>query len=332
MTEKVLVAGGGGFIGSNFVRQALERTDWRFTIFDDFSHAKIETLSDLPQSRVAVIRGNICEIDSLREALRGMTLAVNFAAESHNDTSLVNPKAFVDTNIIGTFNFLELARSGNFRYHHISTDEVYGDLELDQTSKFDISSPYNPSSPYSATKASSDLLVRAWVRSFGIAATISNCTNNFGPWQHVEKFIPRQITNILCGVKPRIYGTGAQIRDWIHVDDHNLALLRILEAGEKGQTYLISANQEFSNLEVVKKINEIMGRDNSNYEHVQDRPGHDKRYALDNTKLRIDLGWQPTFTNFDECLEQTVTWYQGNKSWWEQTKFETEEKYKEIGR
>lgn len=228
---------------------------------------------------------------------------VHYAAESHNDNSLTDPSPFLHTNIIGTYTLLEAARRHTRRFHHISTDEVYGDLELDDPAKFTPETPYNPSSPYSSTKAGSDLLVRAWVRSFGLEATLSNCSNNYGPRQHVEKFIPRQITNIIDGVRPRLYGRGENVRDWIHADDHSSAVLTVLEKGAVGETYLIGADGEKNNLEVVQTILAEMGQDPDAFDHVKDRPGHDLRYAIDSTKLRKDLGWEPAFTDFPSGSE-----------------------------
>jgi dTDP-glucose 4,6-dehydratase len=237
----------------------------------------------------------------------------------------------VQSNIIGTYAILEAVRKHNKRLHHISTDEVFGDLELNDPNKFNENTPYNPSSPYSSTKAGSDHLVRAWTRSFGIKVTISNCSNNYGPYQHVEKFIPRQITNILSGIKPKLYGTGEQVRDWIHVDDHNSAVALILEKGKTGETYLIGANGERNNKEVIEMILEIMGKNKSEYEHVIDRPGHDMRYAIDSTKLQKDLGWKPQYGDFKKGLEQTIEWYKNNQNWWKPLKDETEAKYKKAG-
>jgi dTDP-glucose 4,6-dehydratase len=257
---------------------------------------------------------------------------IHFAAESHNDNSLKDPSPFLQTNLIGTFVLLEAVRKHNVRYHHISTDEVYGDLELDDPAKFTENTPYNPSSPYSSTKAGSDMLVRAWVRSFGVKATISNCSNNYGPYQHIEKFIPRQITNLIDGVKPKLYGKGENVRDWIHVEDHNLAVLEILEKGRIGETYLIGADGEMNNKAVVEMILELMGHDPKDYEHVSDRPGHDMRYAIDATKLRTELGWKPRFTNFRDGLKNTVEWYKANEAWWRPAKIATEKKYAQLGR
>jgi len=223
-------------------------------------------------------------------------------------------------------------RKHGVRYHHISTDEVYGDLELDDPAKFTEHTPYNPSSPYSSTKAGSDLLVRAWVRSFGVKATISNCSNNYGPYQHVEKFIPRQITNLVDGNRPKLYGKGENVRDWIHVEDHNRAVLLILEKGTIGETYLIGADGEKNNKDVIELILELMGRDPKDYEHVSDRPGHDLRYAIDSTRLRTELGWTPLYTSFRDGLRATVQWYQANESWWRETKAATENRYAQLGR
>ena len=213
-------------------------------------------------------------------------MVVHYAAESHNDNSLHDPRPFLDTNIIGTYTLIEAARKHGKRFHHISTDEVYGDLELDDPERFTESTPYNPSSPYSSTKAGSDLLVRAWVRSFGLQATISNCSNNYGPYQHVEKFIPRQITNVIDGIRPKLYGKGENVRDWIHANDHSSAVLAIIAKGRIGETYLIGADGEKNNKDVVELILKHMGQAPDAYDHVVDRPGHDLRYAIDSTKLR----------------------------------------------
>jgi dTDP-glucose 4,6-dehydratase len=257
---------------------------------------------------------------------------VHFAAESHNDNSLHQAWPFVNTNLIGTYQILEAVRLNNKRLHHISTDEVYGDLELDDPAKFTPETPYNPSSPYSSTKAGSDLLVRAWVRSFGVQATISNCSNNYGPYQHVEKFIPRQITEILEGRRPKLYGNGLNVRDWIHTEDHSSGVLTILEKGKSGETYLIGADGEKNNKAVVEMILKLMGKDPKAYDHVNDRPGHDLRYAIDASKLRNELGWQPKYTDFRQGLADTINWYEQNEAWWQPQKAATEAKYQELGR
>ena len=229
----------------------------------------------------------------------GADAVVHYAAESHNDNSLTDPSPFIRTNLIGTFTILEAVRKAGTRLHHISTDEVYGDLELDDPKKFTEDTPYQPSSPYSASKAGSDHLVRAWVRSFGVQATISNCSNNYGPWQHIEKFIPRQITNVIDGIRPKLYGSGENVRDWIHADDHSSAVLTILEKGRIGETYLVGAEGEKNNLEVVRLILTLMGQPEDAFDHVTDRAGHDLRYAIDAGKLRTELGWVPRFADFE---------------------------------
>jgi dTDP-glucose 4,6-dehydratase len=218
------------------------------------------------------------------------------------------------------------------RLHHISTDEVYGDLELDDPAKFTPQTPYNPSSPYSSTKAGSDLLVRAWVRSFGVQATISNCSNNYGPYQHVEKFIPRQITEVLDGRRPKLYGAGENVRDWIHAEDHSSGVLAILERGQVGETYLIGADGERSNRDVVELILTLMGRPADDFEHVTDRPGHDLRYAIDSAKLREELGWAPRYRDFESGLAATIDWYRAHEDWWRGQKAATEARYEVLGR
>jgi dTDP-glucose 4,6-dehydratase len=331
---KILVTGGAGFIGSNFVHHVYrERPDWHITVLDALTYAGNKAnLDGLDGSRVNLVVGNICDEDLVDKLTAETGAVVHFAAESHNDISLHNPRPFLDTNIVGTYTLLEAARKHNKRLHHISTDEVYGDLELDDPNKFKETTPYNPSSPYSSTKAGSDLLVRAWVRSFGVQATISNCSNNYGPYQHVEKFIPRQITEIIDGRKPKLYGTGENVRDWIHTEDNSSAVLTILEKGEIGETYMIGAEGEKNNKDVVELILETMGKDSKDYDHVNDRPGHDLRYAIDATKLQAELGWQPKYTDFKSGLADTIKWYQDNEAWWRPQKETTEAKYKELGR
>ena len=258
-------------------------------------------------------------------------VVVHFAAESHNDNSLKDPSPFIQTNLVGTYTLLEAVRKHGARYHHISTDEVYGDLELDDPARFTETTPYNPSSPYSATKAGSDLLVRAWVRSFGVQATISNCSNNYGPYQHVEKFIPRQITNVIDGIRPKLYGAGQNVRDWIHVTDHNLAVLRILEAGRIGETYLIGADGEKDNKSVIELILTLMGQPADAYDHVNDRAGHDMRYAIDSDRIRTELDWAPRYRDFESGLAATIAWYRENEDWWRPVKEATEAKYAAAG-
>ncbi len=329
----VLVTGGAGFIGSNFVFLCLkERPDWEITVVDKLSYAgDLATLEPIID-KIRFVEGDITDVDVINDLVANNDLVVHFAAESHNDNSLNDPWPFVESNLIGTYRILEAVRKYKKRLHHISTDEVYGDLELDDPAKFTADTPYNPSSPYSSTKAGSDLLVRAWVRSFGISATISNCSNNYGPRQHVEKMIPRQITNLLVGEKLKLYGKGDNVRDWIHVDDHNRAVLAIIEGGRSGETYLIGANGEKSNIEVFHLILKLMHRDADWLEHVADRPGHDMRYAIDNTKLVNELGWEPQYRNFEDGLKATIAWYEENEDWWRAQKDVTEKKYEEAGR
>lgn len=326
--SRVVVTGGAGFIGSNFVHYLIEHTDYVVTVLDKLSYAgNRASLADLPDNRVKLVVGDICDANLVDEIFSVHDTVVHYAAESHNDNSLADPRPFVDTNLIGTYTLLEAARRHDLRFHHISTDEVYGDLALDDPQRFTETTPYNPSSPYSSTKAGSDLLVRAWTRSFGLRATISNCSNNYGPRQHVEKFIPRQITNVLRGIRPKLYGNGLNVRDWIHADDHSAAVLGILERGQIGQTYLIGADGERNNREVVEMILDIMGQPVDAYDLVADRPGHDLRYAIDATKLRSELGWRPAFADFRSGLEATVAWYRANEPWWYAQKDLTEAAY-----
>ncbi|MEL7976874.1 dTDP-glucose 4,6-dehydratase [Isoptericola sp. F-RaC21] len=329
---RVLVTGGAGFIGANFVQQTVaERPDARVTVLDALTYAGDRSSLAPVADRVSFVQGSVTDADLVDGLVADADVVVHFAAESHNDNSLTDPSPFVQTNVVGTFTLLEAVRRHGVRYHHVSTDEVYGDLPLEGGERFTPATPYNPSSPYSSTKAASDLLVRAWVRSFGIEATISNCSNNYGPYQHVEKFIPRQVTNLIDGVRPRVYGAGANVRDWIHVADHNTAVWAIIEAGRVGETYLIGADGETSNLEVVRTLNELFGRDADDFDHVADRAGHDLRYAIDATKLRTELGWAPRFTDFRSGLAATVDWYRANEDWWRPAKAAVEARYARGG-
>ncbi|WP_125131150.1 dTDP-glucose 4,6-dehydratase [Microbacterium sp. 10M-3C3] len=317
MARTLLVTGGAGFIGSNFVHYVIEHTDDRVVVLDKLTYAGNEaSLAGLPADRVELIVGDIADAGLVDELFARVDAVVHYAAESHNDNSLNDPRPFLDTNIVGTYTLLEAARKHGRRFHHISTDEVYGDLELDDPARFTESTPYNPSSPYSSTKAGSDLLVRAWVRSFGVQATISNCSNNYGPFQHVEKFIPRQITNVIRGIRPKLYGAGQNVRDWIHADDHSSAVLTILDKGVIGETYLIGADGEKDNKTVVELILTLMGEPADAYDHVTDRAGHDLRYAIDSTKLRTELGWAPQYRDFEAGLAATIDWYRQNEAWW----------------
>lgn len=340
--RKILVTGGAGFIGSNFVHYVIDNFDDVYVVvLDKLTYAgNKENLKILPDDRYELVVGDIVDRDLVDSLIKDIDAVVHYAAESHNDNSLNNPLPFLETNVIGTYNLIESCRKYGVRYHHVSTDEVYGDLPLREElpfggegvgEKFTPDTPYNPSSPYSSTKAASDLLVKAWVRSFGLKATISNCSNNYGPYQHIEKFIPRQITNILSGIKPKLYGEGKNVRDWIHTNDHSSAVWTILTKGTIGETYLIGANCEQNNKYVIELILKLMGKDPLDYEHVKDRVGHDLRYAIDATKLRGELGWEPKCVNFEQWLQETIEWYSNNISWWKEDKENIEQKYAEKG-
>ena len=306
----------------------MEHSDCEITVLDKMTYAaNRQSLTGLDSKRVNVVVGDICDYVLINELVPQHDAVVHFAAETHNDNSLHDPRSFINSNIVGTFELLEAIRHHQVRFHHISTDEVYGDLELDDPQRFTETTPYKPSSPYSASKASSDLLVRAWVRSFGIEATLSNCSNNYGPYQHVEKFIPRQITNILTGRMPKLYGNGRNVRDWIHVQDHSSAVQKILNNGETSRTYLIGADGERSNFEVLQVILDLMGKGPDHFEWVNDRAGHDLRYAIDATVLRTELGWYPQYTDFNAGLERTIDWYRSHRAWWEPVKESTERFY-----
>jgi dTDP-glucose 4,6-dehydratase len=329
---RLLVTGGAGFIGSNFVHYVVNHTDHNVTVLDKLTYAgNRASLSGLPERRVNFVHGDVANAELVDELVASADGVVHYAAETHNDNSLDYPQPFLHTNVIGTFTLLEAVRKHNIRFHHVSTDEVYGDLALEDPCRFTESSPYNPSSPYSSTKAGSDLLVRAWIRSYGIAATISNCSNNYGPYQHVEKFIPRQITNILWGIRPKLYGEGRNVRDWIHADDHSSAVLQILEQGRIGETYLVGADGEKDNKTVVELILTMMGQDADAYDNVTDRTGHDLRYAIDATKLCTELGWRPRYRDFEQGLSVTIEWYRDHEDWWAPAKDATEAFYARLG-
>ena len=329
---RLLVTGGAGFIGANFVRLAVgEALTTSVTVLDAMTYAgSRESLAPVAD-QIRVVQGDVADATLVDQLVGEADAVVHFAAETHVDNSVANPQPFLHSNVIGTFTILEAVRTHGVRLHHISTDEVYGDLELDSPVRFTEGTPYNPSSPYSSTKAAADLLVRAWVRSYGVRATISNCSNNYGPYQHVEKFIPRQITNVLTGRRPKLYGTGANVRDWIHVDDHNRAVWEILTNGRAGRTYLIGAECERDNLTVMRTLLRLMGRDSDDFDHVTDRAGPDLRYAIDPSALHDELGWAPKHTDFDEGLAATIEWYRENESWWGPLKDTVETSYSERG-
>lgn len=328
--KNLLVTGGAGFIGTNFVRYVYKNhSKVQITLLDKLTYAGNQTnLVDLLGERVQVISGDICDGPLVEKLVSQTDAVIHFAAESHNDNSLIDPWPFIRTNIVGTYTLIQAASKYHKRFHHVSTDEVYGDLPLSGSNeKFTPTSPYQPSSPYSASKASSDMLVRAWIRSFGLQATISNCSNNYGPYQHIEKFIPRQITNILSGRRPKLYGSGSNIRDWIHVNDHSAAIWDILTKGKIGETYLIGANGEMSNKAVLEMILKLMKQPQNAYDIVKDRPGHDLRYAIDASKIRDELGWQPLYTDFQSGLQKTINWYVDHQDWWQMDKNKIEMTY-----
>ncbi|MEK0211449.1 dTDP-glucose 4,6-dehydratase [Bifidobacterium mongoliense] len=351
----ILVTGGAGFIGANFVHWvAQHHPETHMTVLDLLTYAgKRESLEGVPNNQLTFVRGDICDaalVESLASPTGGMVgrgvppvdAIVHFAAESHNDNAIADATPFLRTNVLGTHVLLEAARRHDLRFHHISTDEVYGDLPLpgespdpdtdpSRATRFTEESPYRPSSPYAASKAAADHLVRAWHRTYGLRTTISNCSNNYGPYQHVEKYIPRQITNILCGRRPRLYGDGRAIRDWIHVADHCSAVWAILTRGAIGETYIVGADGERSNLEVLGGILQVMGCPADDFEHVTDRPGADGRYALAATKLKRDLQWHPEHTDFARGLEETIRWYADHESWWRGDKEGTERRYLRQG-
>ena len=340
--ENLLVTGGAGFIGSNFVHYVYNHhPEVKITVLDKLTYAgNRANLEELLGDRVKLVVGDICDAPLVDELMQQTDAVVHYAAESHNDNSLKDPWPFIETNIIGTYTLIQSAHKFNKRFHHVSTDEVYGDLPLREDlpghgegvgEKFTPTSRYKPSSPYSSSKASSDLLVRAWVRSFGLQATISNCSNNYGPYQYIEKFIPRQITNILSGIRPKLYGSGKNVRDWIHTNDHSAAVWDILTKGKIGETYLIGADGEMNNKDVLEMILELMGQPKDAYDVVKDRPGHDLRYAIDSTKLRTELGWQPEFTDFRSGLKATIDWYTAHQDWWQADKSKVESNYAKNG-
>lgn len=320
---KLLVTGGAGFIGANFIHYWLKNHPQDQIInFDKLTYAgNLENLTDCQSNpNYEFVKGNICDSKAVSKVMEGGDVVVNFAAESHVDRSILDPAAFILTNVVGTQVLLAAALNSKVkRFHHISTDEVWGSLELDSPEKFTEETPYNPKSPYAASKAAADHLVRAYYHTYGLPITISNCSNNFGPFQFPEKIIPLAITNVLEGKKVPLYGDGRNVRDWIYVEDHCAGIELILEKGKLGQTYLIGAQSEISNLDLVKKILKIMGKPESMMEFVKDRLGHDRRYAINPAKIKKELGFSPKF-DFDEALVATVEWYKQNWSWWQKIK------------
>ena len=321
---KLLVTGGAGFIGSNFILYWIKKyPDDKIINLDKLTYAgNLENLRSVEKNpNYEFVQGDICDPKLVNSLTEKVDTIVHFAAESHVDRSIFDPAPFIKTNIEGTYVLLESAFKNKVkRFHHISTDEVFGALELNSTTKFNDLSPYNPHSPYSASKASSDHLIRAYFDTYQLPITISNCSNNFGPYQFPEKLIPLAITNIIEGKKVPIYGDGLYVRDWLYVEDHCKAIDLILNKGKIGETYLVGGlTEDVSNLEIIKKILKIMGKDESEIEYVKDRPGHDRRYAVDWSKINKKLGWKPDY-GFDEYLEQTISWYKNNQEWWRRIK------------
>lgn len=309
---KYLVTGGAGFIGSNFIHYLFKQyPDCEVINLDKLTYAgNKENLKEHENNlKYKFVQGDIVDPKIVEELVKQADVVVHFAAETHVDRSISGPAEFVKTNVVGTQVLLDAAVKHKKRFHHISTDEVFGELELGSADKFTETTPYDPSSPYSASKAASDHLVRAYVRTFGLQATITNCSNNYGPYQFPEKFIPTVILNALMGQKIPVYGQGVNVRDWIHVDDHNRAVDLVITKGKIGETYLIGANNERANIDVVKSILKILGKPESLIEFVTDRPGHDLRYAIDASKIQRELGWKPSY-EFEEGLKQTIKWYQ----------------------
>jgi len=317
---KLLVTGGAGFIGSNFIHYWLKNyPEDQIINLDVLSYAgNLNNLRDLEKNKAySFVKGDITEIDLVDNLVSEVDLIVHFAAESHVDRSILNSADFVRTNVEGTRVLLDAAkRHSGVRFHHISTDEVFGALPLDGD-RFNERTPYDPRSPYSASKAASDHLVRAYFHTYGLPVTISNCSNNYGPYQHPEKLIPRFITNLINGQKVPVYGKGNNVRDWIHVDDHNRGVDLILKKGKIGETYCLGGDSERSNLEITKKLLSIFGQGEDMINYVADRPGHDLRYAIDFSKAKQELGWEPLIP-FEEGLMDTVAWYRHNEDWWRQ--------------
>jgi len=320
---KLLITGGAGFIGSNFIRYWLKNHPADEIVnLDKLTYAgNLENLKDVEKNpSYKFVLGDICNIDVVSSLVKDCDIVVHFAAESHVDRSIIDAGEFVRTNVVGTQILLQAAKDHDKRFHHVSTDEVFGALDLKSKEKFNENTPYDPRSPYSASKAASDHLVRAYFHTHNLSVTISNCSNNFGPYQFPEKLIPLAITNLIEGKKVPVYGDGLYVRDWLYVDDHCRAIDLIIQKGQIGETYCIGGmTDDVNNLEVIKKILKILGQDETAIEFVKDRPGHDRRYAVDWSKAKKELGYEPAH-NFDDYLEKTVEWYQENREWWQKVK------------
>jgi dTDP-glucose 4,6-dehydratase len=310
---KLLVTGGAGFIGANFIHYWLEKYEDQIVNLDALTYAgNLENLKTIENDpRYSFVEGDICDAALVGRLVSDVDIVVHFAAESHVDRSIAEPDAFITTNVLGTHTILKAVERHKKRLHHVSTDEVYGSLELDSDERFTEKSCYDPHSPYSASKAASDHLVRAYFDTFGTQVTISNCSNNYGPFQNVEKLIPLFITNLMADKKVPVYGDGLNVRDWLYVTDHVIAIDLIIKRGKIGETYLIGGDSEKNNMQVTRTILELMGKDETFIEYVEDRKGHDRRYAIDFSKIRNELGWQPS-VSFEEGLKKTIEWYKGH--------------------
>ena len=321
--SRLLITGGAGFIGSNFIHYWLKNhPDDQIVNLDKLTYAgNLDNLKSIENDpNYSFIKGDITNPKDVQSAIKDIDVVVNFAAESHVDRSILDPAPFILTNVLGTQVLLDAALLAKVkRFHHVSTDEVFGALSLDSKEKFTEGTNYNPNSPYSASKAASDHLVRAYFKTYNLPITISNCSNNFGPFHFPEKLIPLAITNLLKGKNVPIYGDGLYVRDWLYVEDHASAIDLIISNGKIGETYCIGVDSDISNLEVIKKIIKILGKSQDSIEYVKDRPGHDRRYAIDSTKIKKELGWKPKY-DFDEALKLTVDWYKQNKDWWKKLK------------
>jgi len=317
---KILVTGGAGFIGTNFILYWLNKyPNDQIINIDKLTYAgNLDNLKAIEKNaNYRFVRGDICNYETVNSVMKQTDVVVHFAAETHVDRSILDSSLFVKTNVEGTDVLLKSALKNKIqRFHHVSTDEVFGALELNSSQKFNQNTPYNPRSPYSASKAASDHLVRAYHYTHNLPITISNCSNNYGPFQFPEKLIPLAIINLILGKKVPVYGDGLYVRDWLYVDDHCRAIDLILKKGVVGETYLIGSQTcDISNIDVIKKIIKIMGHDEGMIEYIKDRPGHDRRYAIDWSKINKELGWQPQH-DFDESLNKTINWYSNNQSWW----------------
>lgn len=327
--KKILVTGGAGFIGSNFVQYWVNKyPESQVTVLDSLTYAGNLNNLEAVKNKIHFVKQDICNKVVVEDLVSRVQAVVHFAAESHVDRSILEPDVFVKTNVLGTQTLLDAAKKYNIkRFHHVSTDEVFGQIELGSTEKWNESSPYKPRSPYSASKAASDHLVNAYFNTYGLPITITNCSNNFGPFHFPEKFIPLAITNLLEGKKIPIYKPGNQVRDWLYVTDHCSAIDLVLEKGREGETYLVGADhKEYTNLEVAKLILKIMGKSEEFLDIVGDRPGHDVKYAIDSSKIRTELGWKPE-KDFENYLEYTVKWYEENQDWWKNIKNGEYQKY-----